>query len=809
VDNIALPASLPITYAWTDPSTIITDPTKDTVRVKPATTTTYTITTFVGGCPSGSSTVTVTVNPLPTATISGSTTVCQNSASPVITFTGANGTPKYTFTYTINGGSNQTVQTASGNSVTVAVPTTTAGTFVYNLVSVQDASSTACSQTQTGTATVTVNPTPTVNAVANQTVCNNSSTTAINFAGTGTQYNWTNTNTSIGLASSGTGNIASFTAVNNGTTVQTATISVTPVTNSGATCSGSPTSFTIAVNPTPTVNSVTNQTVCNNSSTTVVAFSGAVPGTTFSWSNDNTSIGLAANGTGNISSFTATNNGSAPVTATITVTPNFTNGATTCSGAQTTFTITVNPSPTLNPVSNQSVCNNSSTNTITFSGGVSGTVYSWTNDNTSIGLAASGTGDIPSFTATNNGSSPVTATITVTPSFTNSGTTCSAASQTFTITVNPNPTVTVSPVTKCANDPAVAIAATVGSGAGIDYDYVWTVPGGAANPGNVQSFLATVAGTYSVIITDKTTGCGSASASGTLTINPTPSATLGSLDSNSSLCGRLALSIHLLGNPIGTVFNWSRDNINNVKGDESGSVTGTDSSSYSVGKIIDTLYNSTKDTQTVKFTITPTANGCAGSPVTFEVPVSPCVVLPVTIINFKAYQKGSGVEIDWSALNEINFDHYEVQRSTDGVSFTTFARVNAANKGNISNYSETDPSPVNGNNYYRVKAIDNDGSVRYTAIARINICCNKATVTIYPNPVLNKIFNVQLSNMPAGNYKVIMYNSIGQQVILKTLTHIGGSVTQSFKLSSTITAGSYFVRVFNESTNVVVTLIVQ
>jgi hypothetical protein len=63
--------------------------------------------------------------------------------------------------------------------------------------------------------------------------------------------------------------------------------------------------------------------------------------------------------------------------------------------------------------------------------------------------------------------------------------------------------------------------------------------------------------------------------------------------------------------------------------------------------------------------------------------------------------------------------------------------------------------------------------------------------------------------MPAGNYKVIMYNSIGQQVMLKTLTHIGGSVTQSFKLSSTITAGSYFVRVFNESTNVVVTLIVQ
>jgi hypothetical protein len=296
--------------------------------------------------------------------------------------------------------------------------------------------------------------------------------------------------------------------------------------------------------------------------------------------------------------------------------------------------------------------------------------------------------------------------------------------------------------------------------------------------------------------------------SATVTVNPLPSATF-NLDGDTSLCGRIGLTVNLLGDVTGTVFDWSRDNAANVIGDQSGSVTGTDSSGYSVGTLTDTLYNTTPNRQTVIFTITPTANGCAGSPVTFQVPVPECVVLPVTIINFKAYQKGSGVEIDWSALNEINFDHYEVQRSTDGVSFTTFARVNAANKGNISNYSETDPSPVNGNNYYRVKAIDNDGSVRYTAIARINICCNKATVTIYPNPVLNKIFNVQLSNMPAGNYKVIMYNSIGQQVILKTLTHIGGSVTQSFKLSSTITAGSYFVRVFNESTNVVVTLIVQ
>ncbi|MFM6970125.1 MAG: cadherin domain-containing protein [Sediminibacterium sp.] len=67
------------------------------------------------------------------------------------------------------------------------------------------------------------------------------------------------------------------------------------------------------------------------------------------------------------------------------------------------------------------------------------TTYNWTNDNPSIGLAASGTGNLPAFTAINNGTTPVTANITVTPT-TTSG--CAGTPQTFTITVNPSATIT-------------------------------------------------------------------------------------------------------------------------------------------------------------------------------------------------------------------------------------------------------------------------------------------------------------------------------------------------------------------------------
>ena len=109
-------------------------------------------------------------------------------------------------------------------------------------------------------------------------------------------------------------------------------------------------SFTITVNPTATVTTISNQTICNSSSTTAVSFSSpTIGGTiTYTWTNDTPSIGFSASGTtDNIPSFVATNTGLTPVTATITVTPHYTNNSVECDGTATTFTITVNPSPTL------------------------------------------------------------------------------------------------------------------------------------------------------------------------------------------------------------------------------------------------------------------------------------------------------------------------------------------------------------------------------------------------------------------------------------------------------------------------------
>jgi gliding motility-associated-like protein len=87
----------------------------------------------------------------------------------------------------------------------------------------------------------------------------------------------------------------------------------------------------------------------------------------------------------------------------------------------------------------------------------------------------------------------------------------------FSVIANQNPSVTVNSFTTCEASPD-AVTATPAAPA--TYTYNWTVPTGATNPGNVQSFLPALAGTYAVTITNTATGCGSISAAGNIVFTP-------------------------------------------------------------------------------------------------------------------------------------------------------------------------------------------------------------------------------------------------------------------------------------------------
>lgn len=143
--------------------------------------TTYYVSNSNGICESSLTPIVVNVSKPSTATISGTTEVCKDSAA-TISFVGKDGIAPYTFTYNINGGNSQTVVSTKGDTATVAAVTDTAGTFTYNLVSVSD--SKGCSVAQTGSANITVKQPLTATIVSVATICKDS-TVNILFTGNG------------------------------------------------------------------------------------------------------------------------------------------------------------------------------------------------------------------------------------------------------------------------------------------------------------------------------------------------------------------------------------------------------------------------------------------------------------------------------------------------------------------------------------------------------------------------------------------------------------------------------------------------
>jgi 1,4-alpha-glucan branching enzyme len=111
-------------------------------------------------------------------------------------------------------------------------------------------------------------------------------------------------------------------------------------------------------------------------------------------------------------------------------------------------------------------------------------------------------------------------------------------------------------------------------------------------------------------------------------------------------------------------------------------------------------------------------------------------ILPVTWISFTA-QKGynNAVNLQWNVANEINNDHYEVERSTDGVNFVSIGLVASLNSNTqtTTSYSFVDKQPATGTVYYRIQQVDKDGKHSYSSVQTITVNANEtASWQVYP-----------------------------------------------------------------------------
>lgn len=216
---------------------------------------------------------------------------------------------------------------------------------------------------------------------------------------------------------------------------------------------------------------------------------------------------------------------------------------------------------------------------------------------------------------------------------------------------------------------------------------------------------------------------------------------------------------------------------------------------------------SVTDSVVVPFTVT--ANAASADTNRFMVVFSPLVPLAIDGLSISAQAKTNGVLVNWSAQKETAMDRYELERSFTGSDFIKINTTAAIGNSAVAvNYNWLDGRPQAGINFYRIRAVDKAGQVKYTNVVKVNTGRSTPSLTVVPNPITGNTINLQLSDVDKSHYTLLLYNNLGQQVLMTGFDHGGGSVTKSIAAGNALSNGIYRVVLMNETgTSITTTLI--
>ena len=224
-------------------------------------------------------------------------------------------------------------------------------------------------------------------------------------------------------------------------------------------------------------------------------------------------------------------------------------------------------------------------------------------------------------------------------------------------------------------------------------------------------------------------------------------------------------------------------NLRMVKADNSGTawtnVGGTGS-----GNIDGTI---TTDPFT-SFSIFATANAIGGT--------NP---LPVELVYFTGELDNSSVLLDWATASETNNDFFTIEKSADGLVFETLANVpGAGNSTRLLEYSFTDLNPYVGNNYYRIKQTDYDGTSSYSGVVLVQYLSEEVVqYKVFPNPTYSDRFITALVGLlPDQEVQVWVSDMAGRRYMEQSFrADLSGKVYESLDFPGHAPAGTYVVHI--------------
>ncbi|MBC6696506.1 T9SS type A sorting domain-containing protein [Hymenobacter puniceus] len=173
--------------------------------------------------------------------------------------------------------------------------------------------------------------------------------------------------------------------------------------------------------------------------------------------------------------------------------------------------------------------------------------------------------------------------------------------------------------------------------------------------------------------------------------------------------------------------------------------------------------------------------------------------LPVELSSFSAQRKGGVVQMAWTTASENNSSSFLVERASDSREFAAIASVPAAGYSQmVRTYSATDQKPLTGNNYYRLKQLDRDGTFAYSQVVSVHVAgVDKPDLSAYGT---SRRLTVQL-NTSAAFEALRVTDSMGRVLYTENMAAgTTGSVVREIPLRGT-GAGVYIVQaVTNQGT---------
>ena len=171
--------------------------------------------------------------------------------------------------------------------------------------------------------------------------------------------------------------------------------------------------------------------------------------------------------------------------------------------------------------------------------------------------------------------------------------------------------------------------------------------------------------------------------------------------------------------------------------------------------------------------------------------VSNAVPLPVTLTAFDAQATGTAALCTWATASEVNNDHFVVERSLDGSTFTALGKVAGQGSTTASHayrYTDAEAGRQGTNTvYYRLQQVDTDGKTSYSPVRAVTFAAQP--VALYPTPTAGDAATLDLSSLAAQPYQAQVLDLTGRVLLTRTLA---GGLAHDFDVRS-LPAGAYIV----------------